>query len=380
MSGDAAGPVGVGIIGSGLQAETYAASLAGHVPGGRFVSIWGGSRAPDLAVRYDGAAAASAEAVAFDPGVQLVVVTTPNTSHARYVHLALDAGRHVAVERPIAPTAAEAIAMLRAAEARRLLFTTLQTGRYMAATLAAREALDAGRIGAVRMAQLAWTGTSYPVDPANWRARPEEGGVFLDVGEHAFDLIRWLVGADIERIDARIANFGGIEYPEPSVMAQLEFANGALGQAWITFEVPWPGLPRSACRVLLVGETGMLDVDSYGESWLRRAAKLGRAPAEYLETTDFGHVDLGTGARWERLAAEQPSDSSVVARDDLRRIGKYIVELREVVDALRGLRPWPTQGRDGVLAIAAVEACRRSAASGRPERVDPDTQAHGAGA
>src|SRR5439155_15304030 len=170
----------------------------------------------------------------------------------------------------------------------------------MASTQAARAAIDDGRIGQPRMCQLAWTGTSYPVDPANWRARPEEGGVFLDVGEHAFDLIRWLMGADITRIGARIANYGAIEYPEPSAMAQLEFANGALGQTWITFEVPWPGLPRSACRLVIVGESGILDVDSYGESWLRRAAKLGRAPAEYLETTDFGHTDLGTGVQWER--------------------------------------------------------------------------------
>jgi predicted dehydrogenase len=155
-------------------------------------------------------------------------------------------------------------------------------------------------------------------------------------------------------------------------MAQLEFANGAIGQAWITFEAPWPGLPRSACRVVIMGESGILDVDSYGESWLRRAARLGRAPAQYLDTKDFGHADLGTGLNWERLAEEQPSDSSVVARDDIRRIGKFVVQLQEIVDALLGRRPWPLQGRDGVLAIAAVEAARRSAASGQPERVDPD--------
>ena len=41
--------IGVGIVGSGLQGETYAASLAGHVPDARFVAIWGGSRAPELA-------------------------------------------------------------------------------------------------------------------------------------------------------------------------------------------------------------------------------------------------------------------------------------------------------------------------------------------
>ncbi len=361
--------LGVGIIGSGLQAETWAACLARHVDGARLGPIWGGSSASELAERFGGRAVASAEMLVSDPDVGLVVVTTPNTSHVAYAGLALEAGRHVAVERPIAVSSAEADALRSAAESRGLLFTTLQTGRYYASTQAARAALDAGRIGEVRMAQLWWTGTSYPVDPENWRAQPDQGGVFLDVGEHAFDLVRWLVGADISTIHARIANFGGVPYPEPSAMAQLEFANGALGQAWITFEVPWPGLPRSACRVVLVGETGILDVDSYGESWLRRAAKLGRAPAEYLDTTDFGHTDLGSGVTWERLAAEEPGDSSVVARDDPRRLGKFAAQLQEIVDALAGRRAWPTQGRDGVLAIAAVEACRRSAASGMPEAV-----------
>ena len=363
------GTLGVGIVGSGLQAETYAACLARHVTGAHLAAIWGGRRARELAAAWGGRVASSFEEMVGATDVDLVIVATPNTAHVAHASAALRAGRHVVVERPIAPTSAEAAGLADLAAANGLLFTTLQTGRYLAGPRAAHAALQAGEPGPVRMAQLWWTGTSYPVDPANWRAAPEQGGVFLDVGEHAFDLVAWLVGAPIDRVDARIANFGGIAYPEPSVMAQLEFANGALGQAWITFEVPWPGLPRSACRVVLVGERGILDVDSYGESWLRRAAKLGRAPAEYLETTDFGHADFGTGTVWRRLAAEQPGDSSVVARDDPRRLGKFAVQLQEIVDALGGRRPWPTQGGDGIRAIAVVEACRRSAASGLREQV-----------
>ena len=234
-------------------------------------------------------------------------------------------------------SSADADALRSAAESRGLLFTTLQTGRYMASTQAARAAIDAGRIGGVRMASSAWTGTCYPVDPANWRARPDEGGVFLDVGEHAFDLIRWLMGADIVHDPRPDREFRWRSpYPEPSAMAQLEFANGALGQAWITFEVPWPGLPRSACRVVIVGETGILDVDSYGESWLRRAAKLGRAPAEYLDTTDFGHTDLGirasrgSGSRPRSPAIRRSSRATTSAR-----LGKFVAQLQEIVDALR---------------------------------------------
>jgi predicted dehydrogenase len=306
------------------------------------------------------------------PDVDLVIVATPNTSHPQYGAMAIEAGRHVAIERPIAVTAGDAAALERAAADRSLLFTTLQTGRNVSAAQAARTALDAGRIGAVRMAQLHWTGTSYPIAPGTWRAKPDEGGLFLDAGEHAFDLLAWLVGAPIDRVSARIANFRGDDTVEPSVLAQLEFANGALGQLWMTFEVPWPGLPKTACRVLLIGEAGILDVDSYGDTWLRRAARLGKAPASYLESTDYGHADLGTGDRWERLVDEKPSDSSAVAVHDLRRIGKFILHLREIVDGLLGRGPWPTEGHDGVRAIAAVEACRRSSASGQPERVDPE--------
>jgi predicted dehydrogenase len=360
--------IGVGIIGSGLQAETYAASLAGHVPDARFVAIWGGSRAPELAAAWGGEAVGSAEAVVDHPDVDLVIVTTPNASHPQYGHLALDAGRHVAMERPIAATAADAAALEQHAAERGLLFTTLQTGRNVAAAQAAKRALEAGAIGAVRMAQLHWTGTSYPVDRSNWRARPEHGGLFLDVGEHAFDLLAWLIGAEIERVHARVTDFAG-QGRETSAMAQVEFANGALGQVWISFEIPWPGLPKTACRALLVGDTGILDIDSYGETWLRRAARLGRAPASYLESTDYGHADLGTGDHWERLVDEQPSDSSAVAVSDLRRIGKFIAHLREIVDGLLGRGSWPTEGHDGVRAIAAVEACRRSSASGLPEPV-----------
>jgi predicted dehydrogenase len=363
--------LGVAIIGSGLQAETYAACLARHVKDAHLTTIWGGSHADELTRTWGGRAGASAQDAIGDPDVSLVIVTTPNSAHAEYARQALALGRHVAVERPIAPTAVEAAALRDLAADRELLFTTLQTGRYLAGPRAASAALEAGHLGPVQMLQLWWTGTSYPVDPTNWRADPGEGGLFLDVGEHAFDLLAWLAGSAIARVDARIANFGGTEAAEPSAMVQLEFESGALGQAWITFEVPWPGLPRSACRAVVIAQRGILDVDSYGDSWLRRAARLGRAPAEYLDATDFGHADLGTGSSWQRLAAEEPGDSSAVARDDPRRLGKFAVQLQEIADALAGRRPWPSQGHDGVLAIATVEACRRSAASGLPERVDP---------
>ena len=343
------------------------------MPDARFVAIWGGSRAPELAERWGGEAVGSAEDLVRHPAVDLVVVATPNSSHGQYARLAIDAGRHVAIERPIAVTAAEAASLERAAADRDLLFTTLQTGRNVAAAQAARTALDEGRIGAVRMAQLHWTGTSYPVDPERWRAQTVERAASSSTSASTRSTCSpgWSARRSIG-FTRKVANFEGTRAVEPTVMAQLEFANGAIGQLWMSFEIPWPGLPRTACRVLLVGEKGILDVDSYGETWLRRAAKLGRAPASYLTSTDYGHADLGVGDRWERLVDEKPSDSSAVAVHDMRRIGKFVLHLREIVDGLLGRGPWPTEGHDGVRAIAAVEACRRSSASGLPEPVSAE--------
>ena len=239
-----------------------------------------------------------------------------------------------------------------------------------ASTQAARAALDAGRIGEVRMAQLCVDGYQLSRRPGNWRARPDQGGVFLDVGEHAFDLVRWLVGSDISTIHARIANFGGVPYPEPSAMAQLEFANGAIGQAWITFEVPWPGLPAvpaESCSSARPASSTSTPTGSRGFGG--PPSSDGRRPSTSTRPTSATRT-WDPGVTWERLAAEEPGDWSVVARDDPRRLGKFAAQLQEIVDALaRAAWPWPTQGRDGVLAIAAVEACRRSAATGMPEAV-----------
>src|SRR4051794_32655109 len=79
--------IGVAIRGSGLQAEAYAACLARHVEGAHLATIWGGSHAPELATAWGGRATASAEEAVADPDVGLVIVTTPNTSHAEYVRL-----------------------------------------------------------------------------------------------------------------------------------------------------------------------------------------------------------------------------------------------------------------------------------------------------
>ena len=360
--------IGVGIVGSGLQAETYAASLAGHVPDARFVAIWGGSRAAELAEQWGGEAVASAEAVVGHPDVDLVIVTTPNSSHPRYGRSpSMPAATWQSSGRSRSPPPTPPPRAARRAKRPPVHDAPDRPqcrGRPGGAP-GARRGLDRP----VRMAQLHWTGTSYPVDPSNWRAQPEHGGLFLDVGEHAFDLLAWLVGAEIERVHARVTDFAGQDR-EASAMAQVEFANGALGQVWISFEIPWPGLAEDR----LPGAPRRRDAASSTSTRMARhgcaaprSSAARRRPTCSRPTT--ATPTSARGDRWERLVDEQPSDSSAVAVSDLRRIGKFIAHLREIVDGLLGRGPWPTEGHDGVRAIAAVEACRRSSESGRPEPV-----------
>ena len=325
---------------------------------------------PSSREAWGGEAVASAEAVVGHPDVDLVIVTTPNSSHPRVRPAdargrpppggrAADRGHRRGRGRPSRASPRE----------RGLLFTTLQTGRNVAAAQAARRALDAGSIGQVRMAQLHWTGTSYPVDPSNWRAQPEHGGLFLDVGEHAFDLLAWLVGAEIERVHARVTDFAGTgPRGERHGAGGIRERRARPGLDLVRDPVAGPAEDRvpGAPRRRDAASSTSTRTARHGCAAPRSSAARRRRT---WSSTDYGHADLGTGDRWERLVDEQPSDSSAVAVSDLRRIGKFIAHLREIVDGLLGRGPWPTEGHDGVRAIAAVEACRRSSESGRPEPV-----------
>jgi predicted dehydrogenase len=167
--------------------------------------------------------------------VGAVVVATPNYLHGEIVLAALAAGKHVLCEKPLALNAADARAMVRAAESSGLVHMTAFTYRFAPALQYMRRLVEAGELGAVRTVRAAYL-MALSKHLLGWRSskRLAGSGVLADVGSHLIHMVQFLVG-DISVLTASRRRFR--EDPASDVEDWIsflaEFAGGACG----TFEI-----------------------------------------------------------------------------------------------------------------------------------------------
>lgn len=146
--------------------------------------------------------------------VQLVDICTPGDSHAEIAIAALEAGKHVLCEKPLANTVAEAEAMVAAAHAARARGQVAMVGfnyRRVPALALARHMIDQGRVGTVRHVRVQYL-QDWLVDPAHpleWRLRRETAGsgALGDLGAHAIDLAQHLLGSPLTGVSAQTETF-----------------------------------------------------------------------------------------------------------------------------------------------------------------------------
>ena len=133
--------------------------------------------------------------------IDVIDIVTPGDSHAEIAIAALDAGKHVLCEKPLANTVDEAIAMADAAEraAKRGVFAMVGfTYRRLPATTFARDLVAAGKIGELRQVRASYL-QDWLVDaeaPLTWRLKKEQAGSgsLGDIGAHAIDLAQFITG------------------------------------------------------------------------------------------------------------------------------------------------------------------------------------------
>ncbi len=128
------------------------------------------------------------------PGLDLVVIVTPNALHVPQVRDALEAGLHVVVDKPATPTRAEAEALADLADARDLKLAVYHNRRWDSDFLTARRVLEEGSIGELRGLRLHWD-RFRPQVLDRWRDRPAPAsGNLYDLGSHLVDQALLLVG------------------------------------------------------------------------------------------------------------------------------------------------------------------------------------------
>lgn len=324
MERDSVSAFGVLVVGTGMIAEQHIAALRANRRA-RLVGVVDTDPARAAAAsRANGGLPATtdlAEALAW-PGVDGVIVCTPNASHADIATRVAAAGKHLMIEKPLATTTAAARAVVEAF--RGLNLAVAHTHRCYDYSRAVKAAVDSGDIGEPLLIRAAMLGGWIWGDWHAWVLDPaRSGGHQLHNGVHVLDLVTWWMGTAPESVYARGRKQTATELPIYDYLEMvLRFPGGRVAQC----EMSRAHRPASNSHrdVLVIGTEGSLEL-----------------PWDAEQSLLFGESGLTT---------VPPASGDAFARQ---------------LDAWLDGTP-VASGADGLAAVAMAEAAEESMATGQP--------------
>ncbi|MEX3931123.1 Gfo/Idh/MocA family protein [Paraburkholderia phymatum] len=178
-----------------------------------------------------------------DDGIDAVAIVTPNHLHAPVATAFLNAGIHVICDKPLAMTLEEGEALAQLAREKNRLFALTHTYSGYPMVRHARELVDAGEIGEVRVVQVEYAQDwlAKPVEltgenrQAVWRTDPKQAGragCLGDIGTHAYHLAAFATGMLPKQIVAELHTFVEGRQVDDHIEALLRYENGARGMLW----------------------------------------------------------------------------------------------------------------------------------------------------
>lgn len=322
--------IGVGIIGAGHFGAVHARAIAATA-GVRLVAACreDAEAARVFTDRHGGRPYSDWRALLADAAVDAVVIATPHHLHADMAIAAAEAGKHMLLEKPMAPTLAECDAINAAVTRAGVKLMIGHVMHFALPCLKAREVLDSGDLGRPILASSWMIKLWMEENRRPWHlARATGGGMLMTAGIHALDRLIWLMGGDVVGVQAMTASLFHDQEADDSALALLRFADGRIGQ------VASVGYRDSAVTFAmdLVCERGSLRIDF-----------------------DRG-VEVGRGGVWTPIANSHDPAWMQAAVEG---------EWRAMVAAIRDGVPVPVDGRYGRAVIAAVTAITEAGASRR---------------
>ncbi|MGF2949325.1 Gfo/Idh/MocA family protein [Microbacterium alcoholitolerans] len=246
-----------GIIGAGTIATLHAEAIraAGH----RVAAVCDvrPQAAERLAAQYGADTSTDHRALLADAAIDGVIITAPHALHAPLALDALAAGKHVLLEKPIATTHADAVALTDAAAAASVTLAVGHVLHFIPSHIAARALLRAGAIGDIRLVVERRASDYARGSRPEWFFDPvvAGGGIVLNVGTHAIDRIQWFADARISRVSGVVSARPGSEV-ETDAAALFELEGGAHASLTVT----GTGLGFVE-QVAVIGDLGALTVD-----------------------------------------------------------------------------------------------------------------------
>jgi predicted dehydrogenase len=215
-----------------------------------------------------------------DPAVDAVDITLPHNLHYTVARAALDRGKHVLIEKPMAGTSEECRDLIDTANRNDLTFTVAENTRFVTAYIEAEKLIKSGEFGEPRMIRTFIYGSAYQdLVSGAWISKQDIslGGVIIDNAPHSFYLLKWLFG-EIEAVQAFQNRLVKVSETEDHALVNGIMKNGALfsNEFTATAEIPW----GERCEIY--GSKGSLIID-----------QLSNPPAvHYRGAQDFTGVPL----------------------------------------------------------------------------------------
>ncbi len=312
-----------GILGTGFIAGLQTSDLVEHGFTVRAV----GSRSLDTAREFAGrfglpTAHGSYEALVNDPGVDVVYVSSPHPFHHEHALLALNAGKHVLVEKPFAMNAWQAQEVVELAATKGLVVLEAMWTRYLPHMVRIRELVRSGVLGEVRTV-IADHNQNLPKDPAHRLNDPAlGGGALLDLGIYPVSFAFDVFGAP-EKIQAAASMTGTGVDRQTAVI--FEYTDGQQAVLHCALDTAGPN------RASVIGTRGSVEVDSV---WY--------TPGGFTRYDDGGNVVeryeqpvTGRGMQYqawelERLIAEGAGTNTILPPEES-------VQVMAALDAIRSL-------------------------------------------
>jgi predicted dehydrogenase len=337
----------VALIGYGLGGRSFHAPFIATTPGMRLATIVtsDADRQRDATAEYpDARVIASADELFLSPGeVDVLVISTPNRTHAPLAMAALAHGFAVVVDKPLATTSDDARQLVELARDRGVFLSVYQNRRWDGDFLTIRRLMKEGRLGKVYRFESRferWRPTPKP----GWRergAREEGGGLLFDLGTHLIDQAVTLFGAVTNVYAEPDRRREGVEVDD-DVFIALTHASGVRSHLWASAVVA-----QGAARFRVLGSSAAYT--KYGLDVQEEALRRGDRP---------GNESWGVESRenWGVLGTDE--DLSHVPTER----GQYQAFYAGVVRSVREGAPPPVDPADAITTLEIIEQASRQAA------------------
>lgn len=333
-----------GLIGYGLGGMAFHAPLISAVPELDLAAIVT-SRADAVHARYPGVPVVpDAETLLADAAIELVVVCTPNDTHFPLAKAALEAGKHVVIDKPFANRLADAEVLVALAETQGKVLSVFHNRRWDSDFLTLKKLLDEGALGEVALYEGRWDRFRPALRDSWHEAAGPGGGVLIDLGPHL--------------IDQALALFGPPESVTADIVAQRE---GSLVDDYFELTLHY-GRMRAllSSAVIIPAPRPRFAVHGTQASFVKH----GLDPQE---------AQLRGGGRADEPGhgVEDPANHGVLVRGDgtkqsiASERGDYRLFYSGVARAIAGHLPPPVSPSDALAGLRIIELARQSAAERR---------------